>query len=39
MGNTVSGVDFSGTVTDYEDFDAEEDAEALHKAFHSKNSP
>ena len=37
MGNTVCGMDFSGTVTDYEDFDPEEDAQALHKAFHSNS--
>ena len=36
MGNTASGLDFSGTIFDYEDFDPEEDAKALHKAFHSK---
>ena len=36
MGNTASGLDFSGTIFEYEDFDPEEDAKALHKAFHSK---
>ena len=36
MGNTASGLEFGGTIEDYEDFDPEEDAQALHKAFHSK---
>ena len=36
MGNTASGLEFGGTIQDYEDFDPEEDAQALHKAFHSK---
>jgi len=36
MGNTASGLDFSGTIFDFEDFDAEEDAVALHKAFHKR---
>jgi len=36
MGNTASGLEFGGTIEDYEDFDPEEDAQALHKAFHKR---
>merc|ERR1712227_804704 len=36
MGNTASGLEFGGTIEDYEDFDPEEDAKALHKAFHKR---
>ena len=39
MGNTIHGMEFAGTVFDYEDFDAEDDAQKLHKAFHSKFLP
>ena len=34
MGNTTSQT-LEGTIFPYEDFDAESDAKALHKAFHS----
>jgi hypothetical protein len=39
MGNKSSsfaaGLSFIGTIGEYPDFDAEDDAKKLHKAFHS----
>ena len=34
--NFAAGLDFCGTIGEFPDFDAEEDAKKLHKAFHSK---